>query len=774
MDDLPPGEAEAPPGVEALDDMAVEETGPVTFAAAPVTAHASAGPRDNAVGSEVAHGLPSSARDDTINGAAASPSGKPAVTEQIDEEQGGIDDAEAAALLDAASGSRKPSKAPKKRQRGKAKKIDDTPAANGTGSSLADGAARQPDAAAQRPSDVTVEYVVPDVSAQLAQSSDAQVAAFAEVFKAFQERGVKSAAPLTPEEAAKAAAAEAKKAAGEEKAEGADDDADSDAGSKEGEDEAGAEVDALKGMSRKQRKRALMDSLAELKRAVAHPEVVEAFDVFAQDPKLLVHLKAGRNSVPVPRHWCKKSRYLQRKVGFEKPPFQLPEFIAATGISKLRNADLDGADEKTLKAKQRDRYMPKLGRIEIDYEVLHDAFFKHQTKPALTPFGDLYYEGRELEQGNDFAATKKPGVISERLREALGMQEGAPPPWLVKLQQYGPPPSYPRLQIPGVNAPLPPGAQYGMHPGGWGRPPVDEFGRPLYGDVFGAAAAAADGAGPGDAGAAGAAAAALVPEASAVLGSARERARWGELGATEGGIPGVTRAAGAAIVKPVAGTAAGIAAAAVPAGATVVGVDGTATPADGTLSVPSSIGGISGLETPDIVNIRKGQRAGGGASIAGIDTPSSIAGPPGAGAGAPALYQVLEQKQTGLQGGLLGTTHAYVIPKAGEAGSSATVPSASSSSSSGAGGAAGGGVAIALAPEELERLNEASIAEKYQAEVAAAAAGRAIGREDVSDVVEERERKRTRKEAGLPGSSGGAGGAAAGGSKSKKARDFKF
>jgi splicing factor 3B subunit 2 len=773
MDDLPPGEAEAPPGAEALDGMAVEETGPVTFAATPVTGgHVSAGMSDNAAPYEFSNGVTSSARKEAVNGVAASTSEGPAVTEQIDEEQGGIDDAEAAALLDAASGSRKLSKAPKKRQRGKAKKTDDASVTNGTGSSLADGAARQPDVA-ERAGDVTIEYVVPDVSAQLAQSSDAQVAAFAEVFKAFQERGVKSAGPVTPEEAAKAAAAEAKKAAGEEpgKAEGADDDADSDADSKEGEDEAGAEVDALKGMSRKQRKRALMDSLAELKRAVAHPEVVEAFDVFAQDPKLLVHLKAGRNSVPVPRHWCKKSRYLQRKVGFEKPPFQLPEFIAATGISKLRNADLDGADEKTLKAKQRDRYMPKLGRIEIDYEVLHDAFFKHQTKPALTPFGDLYYEGRELEQGNDFAATKKPGVISERLRDALGMHEGAPPPWLVKMQQYGPPPSYPRLQIPGVNAPLPPGAQYGMHPGGWGRPPVDEFGRPLYGDVFGAAAAAADGVGPGDAGAAGAAAAALVPEASAVLGSARERSRWGELGATEGGIPGVTRAAGAAIVKPVAGTAAGVAAAVVPAGATVVGADGTATPADGTLSVPSSIGGMSGLETPDIVNIRKGQRAGGGASTAGIDTPSSIAGPPGAGAGAPALYQVLEQKQTGLQGGLLGTTHAYLIPKAGEAGSNATVPSAASS---GAGGVAGGGVAIALAPEELERLNEASIAEKYQAEVAAAAAGRAIGREDVSDVVEERERKRTRKEAGLPGSSGGAGGAAAGGSKSKKARDFKF
>ena len=41
------------------------------------------------------------------------------------------------------------------------------------------------------------------------------------------------------------------------------------------------------------------------------------------------------------------------------------------------------------------------------------------------------------------------------------------------------------VQIPGLNAPIPPGAQFGYQPGGWGKPPVDEEGNPLYGDVFG-------------------------------------------------------------------------------------------------------------------------------------------------------------------------------------------------------------------------------------------------------------------------------------------------
>ncbi|PWA46719.1 hypothetical protein CTI12_AA505600 [Artemisia annua] len=37
--------------------------------------------------------------------------------------------------------------------------------------------------------------------------------------------------------------------------------------------------------------------------------------------------------------------------------------------------------------------------------------------------------------------------------------------------RYGHPPSYTHLKIPG---PIPPGASFGYHPGGWGKPPVDE------------------------------------------------------------------------------------------------------------------------------------------------------------------------------------------------------------------------------------------------------------------------------------------------------------
>jgi hypothetical protein len=76
--------------------------------------------------------------------------------------------------------------------------------------------------------------------------------------------------------------------------------------------------------------------IAELKQQCSRPEVVEIWDVTATDPTLLVELKAARNTVPVPRHWCQKRKFLQGKRGIEKPPWQLPEFIEATGISTMR------------------------------------------------------------------------------------------------------------------------------------------------------------------------------------------------------------------------------------------------------------------------------------------------------------------------------------------------------------------------------------------------------------------------------------------------------
>ncbi len=244
-------------------------------------------------------------------------------------------------------------------------------------------------------------------------------------------------------------------------------------------EEAAAAAVALTKRQRKEEKRF---RVAKLKQLVSKPEVVDMHDVSSPDPLLLVHLKTLRNAVPVPRHWKQKRKYLQAKRGADKIPFQLPEYIAATGVATMRAAQMEKEDAKKGKAKQREKMQGKGGKLDIDYRVLQDAFFKHQTKPNLTGFGDMYFEGKEFEVD---VKAKRPGVLSAKLRSALGMTDTSPPPWLINMQRVGPPPSYPNLRIPGINAPLPPGCEYGYHAGGWGKPPVDQYDRPLYGDVYG-------------------------------------------------------------------------------------------------------------------------------------------------------------------------------------------------------------------------------------------------------------------------------------------------
>ncbi|KAF3340581.1 cyclin-dependent kinase F-4-like isoform X1 [Carex littledalei] len=65
-------------------------------------------------------------------------------------------------------------------------------------------------------------------------------------------------------------------------------------------------------------------------------------------------------------------------------------------------AYIEKEDSKKLKQKQRERMQPKMGKMDIDYQV----------------------KLREM----------KPGMLSKELKEALGMPDGAPPPWLINMQ----------------------------------------------------------------------------------------------------------------------------------------------------------------------------------------------------------------------------------------------------------------------------------------------------------------------------------------------------
>jgi len=551
----------------------------------------------------------------------------------------------------------------------------------GTASESGNGGAKAASAAASpAPLAVTVEYV----SAEAPSGDDPAFSEFASVFEKFlsAEDLTKSKAQAAEEDAAAAAVEEEAKRA-EEAAlhSNSDDDDDSDGGGGGGGGAGGR-------MSRRKRRLASRLTVAELKQLVARPEVVEAHDVTASDPRLLVHLKSYRNTVEVPRHWCQKRKYLQGKRGIEKPPFQLPDFVAQTGIAKVRGSEAEEPVDKKLKNLQRSRMAPKLGKIDIDYQVLHDAFFRYQTKPkSLTRHGQLYHEGKEFETTTH---THVPGVLGAELKAALGMPEGAPPPWLINMQRYGPPPSYPSLKVPGLSAPIPAGAAFGYHPGGWGKPPVDEFGRPLYGDVFGAGAMASEG------------------EAAAAAADAAvdKLARWGALEPEPESEEEEEEAAAAA------------------AGGEDEDMDE---------GEDDAFADISGMETP------MGSEAGMGGtdSVAsefelrkgGTESVSSVVA--GMGGAPPELYKVLEQKDARVGStALMGSSHSYALP-------------------------AKSGVDVAIDADELEGLDEEALRLKYQEGVEAKQAGR----EDISDLMADQDRKRKRLQDKKA---------------SKKHKDFKF
>ena len=47
-----------------------------------------------------------------------------------------------------------------------------------------------------------------------------------------------------------------------------------------------------------------------------------------------------------------------------------------------------------MRQKMRERVQPKMGKLNIDYQKLHDAFFKYQEKPEMTSHGEMYVSAR--------------------------------------------------------------------------------------------------------------------------------------------------------------------------------------------------------------------------------------------------------------------------------------------------------------------------------------------------------------------------------------------
>ncbi|CAM5154597.1 unnamed protein product, partial [Natator depressus] len=147
------------------------------------------------------------------------------------------------------------------------------------------------------------------------------------------------------------------------------------------------------------------------------------------------------------------------------------------------------------------------------------------------------------------------------------------------------------------------GCSFGYHAGGWGKPPVDETGKPLYGDVFGT-------------------------NASEFQTKAEEeeidRTPWGELEPSDEESSEEEEEEESDEEKP--------------------DETGFITPADSGLITPGGFSSVpAGMETPELIELRKKKIE---EAMDGSETPQ--------------LFTVLPEKRTATVGGaMMGSTHIY-------------------------------------------------------------------------------------------------------------------
>ena len=123
-----------------------------------------------------------------------------------------------------------------------------------------------------------------------------------------------------------------------------------------------------------------------------------------------------RSTTPGPRKYYLGLPTGKARYGIEKPPFQLPSYIADTGIATQGDAIKEKEANMSLKFRTRERLQPKM---DINYPKPHDAYFKFQTKPPLTGFGETYYEGEEFDTlacSDSWIECANPGRVRECVR----------------------------------------------------------------------------------------------------------------------------------------------------------------------------------------------------------------------------------------------------------------------------------------------------------------------------------------------------------------------
>merc|ERR1712032_783118 len=129
--------------------------------------------------------------------------------------------------------------------------------------------------------------------------------------------------------------------------------------------------------SKRKNRVASRPSLVSLKQLSPKAEEVFSFDTTAEDPHTLLYLKSVFDSREVPTNWDRRQCKIMTLCNFSAL-FVLPSFLLSTGVSAIRNHD--SYDINNTSYSGRNRIRPKNSRIQLNYDVLRDVFFKYQFK----------------------------------------------------------------------------------------------------------------------------------------------------------------------------------------------------------------------------------------------------------------------------------------------------------------------------------------------------------------------------------------------------------
>jgi len=173
-------------------------------------------------------------------------------------------------------------------------------------------------------------------------------------------------------------------------------------------------------------------SIFDLKLYAPKPDTVENCDISSANPKLLSVIKSLKNTIKVPANWKLRSSY--NKSGGSQF-YNLNDKMKSTGINKVRTYD-----SVNKRKSKHDKTNPKIKKTGLKYEDLYNTILNSKDS-----FFDQYLKlGEYFNRSTNKKIEKyKPGVLSQRLRVALGMNDQDLPPFVLNMQRYGFPLAYP-------------------------------------------------------------------------------------------------------------------------------------------------------------------------------------------------------------------------------------------------------------------------------------------------------------------------------------------